>query len=679
MLSLLYSTCHKGVILSANNQRFVDIRNSITPHVVNVFFALMSVFALVVKLTNISTAKIASTGAIHSPLVHFLVDLRLSLNVSALYSTVLFVVCYLFIKRVRERHSFSRRELITFWALSLVFALFSVFGSSYAAHDSAIQLVKTTRGLLKNILALGGYAIFFSFILRFLYVQLDKVALLKDTDAHNAMSLKSFALLTGGLLVCWAPFIISHYPGILTADATNQLLQFAGVKDLTYQQLVNPISNTVFLNDSNPVFTTFLLGWFHRLGVLIGSQNAGMFAYIILQSLFLAGSLAYSLLFARSKNMPPYLVYSAFVCFAFLPFFSLYAAVLLPKSTLVPGIYLLYIMLLYQLIYKPDSKMTDLRTLVAFCVVELLLMLFVKSGFYVVLFTAVALCLYGRAHWKHLLSATLIPLIIFKVLFTGMFLPALDVSPGKSAEMYSIPFQQTARYVIEHGDEVTPAEKATINRVLIYDRLTSYYNPTTSDGIKDYSYRPERTSADLRAYFAVWAKQFVKHPLTYVSATYNNQYRYFQINNQGKIPYNLASNLDEQSWLRNGTTRLYLDDGKVRAKILYVEGSKQFDLSVPQALKKPAVIIEAAERLLMNLPGFNFLSSLGSYGVIYLTLIAFAALKNMKKYLLLMVPNMTYYLILIASPYSAQRYLLPMIYTLFFFIVVYVKEANERA
>ena len=81
----------------------------------------------------------------------------------------------------------------------------------------------------------------------------------------------------------------------------------------------------------------------------------------------------------------------------------------------------------------------------------------------------------------------------------------------------------------------------------------------------------------------------------------------------------------------------------------------------------------------MNLPGFNFLSSLGSYGVIYLTLIAFAALKNMKKYVILMIPNMTYYLILIASPYSAQRYLLPMIYTLFFFIVVYVKETNERA
>lgn len=465
---------------------------------------------------------------------------------------------------------------------------------------------------------------------------------------------------------------------MLTADSTNQLLQFGGVKDLTYRQLINPVSQTVFLNDSNPIFTTFLLGWFNRLGAFVGSQNVGMFLYIILQAIILAGSLAYSLLFAQRKAMPNYLVYSAFVCFAFLPFFPLYASVILPKSTLVPGIYLLFIMVLYQLIYNRDSKMTDMRTLVAFGVLELLLMLFIKSGFYVVLFTAAALCIYGRKHWKYILCATLIPLIIFKVLFTGILLPALDVSPGKSAELYSIPFQQTARYVIEHGDEVTPSEKATINRVLIYDRLASYYNPTTSDGIKDYSYRPERTSADLKAYFKVWGAQFMKHPLTYVSATYNNQYRYFQINNQGKIPYNMATSIEEQNALQNGMMRLYVDHGVVKANIAFVEGSKRFNISTPKGLRPYGAIVEATERLLMNLPGFNFLSSLGTYGVLYIMLIAFAVLKKMKRYLVLMVPTITNYLILIASPYSAQRYLLPVIYTLFLFIVVYVEETNQQ-
>ncbi|MBK5212010.1 MAG: hypothetical protein JJE36_06890 [Coriobacteriia bacterium] len=655
-------------MLSANNQRFVDIRKSITPQIINVFLALMSTYALIVKLKNISTAEIASTGVIHSPLVHLLTDLRISLSVSPLYTTILLVVCYMFIRRVREKYHFSRQELLTFWLLGLLFALFSVYGSSYAAHNSAIQLLKTTRGLIKNVLAIAGYTVFFSYALRFLYSLLNNITLRKTGNASEKMSFKSLAIVTGSLLICWAPFIITHYPGMLTADSTNQLLQFVGIKDITYQQLTIPLSQTVFLNDSNPVFTTFLLGWFYRFGNLIGSQNVGMFIYIILQSIILAGSLGYSLLLARQKALPNYLIYSAFVCFAFLPFFPLYASVILPKSALVPGIYLLFIIMLYQLIYERDSKMTNVRTLIAFGALELLLMLFVKSGFYVVLFTALALCIYGRKYWKYMLCATLIPLFIFKVLFTGMLLPALDISPGKSAELYSIPFQQTARYVIEHGDEVTPAEKTAINRVLKYDQLASYYKPTTSDGIKDYSYRPERSGAELKAYFMVWGRQFLKHPLTYVSATYNNQYRFFQINNQGKIFYSMSTSKDEQRFLR---------EGKVRADLYKVEGSKRSTISTPRALETPSAIVEGSESLIINLPGFNFLSSLGSYGVIYLTLIAFAALKRMKKYLLLMIPTMTNYLILIASPYSAQRYLLPVIYTLFIFIVVYIEEVHR--
>ena len=37
--------------------------------------------------------------------------------------------------------------------------------------------------------------------------------------------------------------------------------------------------------------------------------------------------------------------------------------------------------------------------------------------------------------------------------------------------MLSIPFQQTARYVKEHGKEVTKEEKMTINKVLNYDTI----------------------------------------------------------------------------------------------------------------------------------------------------------------------------------------------------------------
>lgn len=61
---------------------------------------------------------------------------------------------------------------------------------------------------------------------------------------------------------------------------------------------------------------------------------------------------------------------------------------------------------------------------------------------------------------------------------------AFHVEKDTPKEMLSLPFQQTARYVRDYGDEVTEEEKAAIGQVLDYDKIVKGYMELTSDPVK---------------------------------------------------------------------------------------------------------------------------------------------------------------------------------------------------
>ncbi len=106
------------------------------------------------------------------------------------------------------------------------------------------------------------------------------------------------------------------------------------------------------------------------------------------------------------------------------------------------------------------------------------------------------------------------------IFIMAAFLPltrsVLGVHPGGMQEMFSIPFQQTARYVKNHPTDISAKEKEVINKVLVFDDLAKKYNPTSADPVKRYSQRGSKK--DYLFYLTVWAAQGVRHPSTYVDA-----------------------------------------------------------------------------------------------------------------------------------------------------------------
>ena len=142
-----------------------------------------------------------------------------------------------------------------------------------------------------------------------------------------------------------------------------------------------------------------------------------------------------------------------------------------------------------------------------------------------------------RRRWIAIVGVAALALVL-NMAFARVVMPALDITPGSRREMLSIPFQQTARFVqkhdganagIEGGTDdglVSEEERRVIDRVLGYGTLASRYDPDKSDAVKN-GFNEDATTQDLAAYFAVWAKMFLRDPESYISAVVNNYYGYF--------------------------------------------------------------------------------------------------------------------------------------------------------
>ena len=137
----------------------------------------------------------------------------------------------------------------------------------------------------------------------------------------------------------------------------------------------------------------------------------------------------------------------------------------LSKGYIVYPVFYLYILFFFDLLIDHKRLLSKKRKLVQFIVLSILLCLVRHNGFYVAVVTMVGLIIFCKGNRKKC-TVLLIGLVAFWQIYNAV-LPRVGIIPGGKQEMLSIPFQQTARYVKEHGKEVTKEEKMTINKVLI--------------------------------------------------------------------------------------------------------------------------------------------------------------------------------------------------------------------
>ena len=248
-----------------------------------------------------------------------------------------------------------------------------------------------------------------------------------------------------------------------------------------------------------------------------------------------------------------------------------------------------------------------------------------------------------------MLVSAFIPVFIFTILISNIIYPALKIAPGSKREMYSVPFQQTARLVKEHGDEIPLEDREVIDKILAYDKIAQKYEPELSDKVKA-TYKKYSSPEEMSDYLAIWAKWLFIHPDTYIQATMNNCYGYF-------YP-------EAKSW--------------IAYKEITPPG-KRYGVSSPKILSPMRRFTNSIPEIVRNIPLFGLIESIGFYTWLMILSIAYLIYIQKNKIIVLYTPLLVLLLTCMVSPANTMmRYIYPMVLSVPILICYFIHNRNEE-
>lgn len=382
-------------------------------------------------------------------------------------------------------------------------------------------------------LMLAGYtvAVFTMMRLFFKGLELAEYVQLPGHFFHTFLEKKSFRNVFILLLVCWAPAIILSYPANLCYDCLGQISQGLGISAYSTH---------------HPLLHTMIVTACIKFGkVFTGGYQFGLFLYVWLQAIALAAALAASMsrLYKRNANrLMRFLVLGIYV---FAPVYSNMVSTAVKDIPFMAAV-IWYFLLLEEMVTE-GFKGRHLQYYVNLVLVETLVGLLRNNGIYMVALTGIC---FSVSLWKHyrkkiflraLMALCILPLLFCKGANAG--LAALtNAESGSVAEMLSIPFQQTARYLQLYRSELTDAEKTAIENVLQdVNLVAASYNSDISDPVK--ALYCGKGMGDLGAYFKVWMGGLMKHPAVYFDAFFAHVYGWFDPGAFNAVRYEAESEL----------------------------------------------------------------------------------------------------------------------------------------
>ena len=427
------------------------------------------------------------------------------------------------------------------WAipLAILFALITVVSQSLFAFDQFVVVAYTLYSRLFFVIRYIGYAILFYFALQ----GINKLYLMPQAaPALKRSKRQEFLLMMGVLLLCWLPYMLIYYPACMNGDTPDQLAQICGNREYCWSILSVTEDPTVNLwNTVHSPFHTWTISWFTWLGEKVGSYRVGFAAYSYTQCVLLAATCVYLLQKIRGHLGNHWAYKAAIFFFALNPMLPLWGMTIV-KDTPSAIANVFTVVLLYEMIASKEKQSWKKYTI--FGAVLLMDIVLRRNAIYAML---VMLPLVAIKLWKNkqalvkMVATLVLPMIIYQTLIAGWLYPALNIAKGGTRIIYSIPFQQTARFIQDNPDDVSPEEEAVILKVLqkgdtTLEEIAKSYLPVRADPVIRL-YNNSNTKEDMIEYMKTWAKMGMRDPGTYAQALGEMLYGWFFTDNKTDIPY----------------------------------------------------------------------------------------------------------------------------------------------
>lgn len=397
------------------------------------------------------------------------------------------------------------------------------------------------------------------------------------------------------LLLAWMPSIIGYAPALFLGDTPVQLSMWYGKENCVsnYVELLYP---DVTITTHHPVLHTMMLGACVQYGLeQMGSAMEGMYLYIHIQLAFTLTCFAYGFTLMKKLRVAYWLRLICLVLFALVPWYSEYA-MLVSKDVPFADALLVFCLQLIYLARKQGNPFD--WTVLALSAFMVTLMrnggeLFAYAGLAVL---TILLYSHRDKGGRYKVAFALVAAVaIVASSFAYYTFSVMHVTPGNRIEALSVPVQQTARYVKEFPDDVTPQERKAIDDVLVYEGLETRYSALESDPVKNYAadHRGDASDEAWSKYFTAWASMGSRHPLCYVVATMNGYYGYFYVSQLDLFHYTYEhSQLNARAIFNDTGLRIHMEyaqESKDMAQFResYLESFEQ--IPVLNLLMRPAI------------------------------------------------------------------------------------------
>ena len=459
-----------------------------------------------------------SAAARDSGILNIMENLRLSLDGTAVLSSFVAAALY-FLWRHNRRE--SPRPSVLLPICCFFIAVIWLMARSFEIDNTLQTLTSGWGQMFKSGVYLLGSAWFLTQLGIALDVFLEQGTDLKTGAGRLLAFYRRHSFLCPFLLLlcgCILPLALV-YPGGMNADSWCQ----AGM----YFRVVRPDWGLYEFTSHHPPAHTVYFSSIIALGRKLGSADLGLFAVMLLQAGMHSAVFAYALHTMRQLGAPRYLRVLGLLAAMFSPFYvTAYPTVV--KDNIYSWAILLFVIEVICMLHLGRDYWRRGRHMALLALGVLGSMLMRNNGKYVIwpmvlLLLIVFFVRYRKTGlFRRVVLALLLPVLAANLIQSAL-MSHYDIEKGSIREALSLPIQQTARYLLERGDEVTAEERAAIAAVLDYDNMARDYFPMESDPVKD-AFNPEATAADVLNYLKTWLRMGLKHPLVYVKATVNQSY-----------------------------------------------------------------------------------------------------------------------------------------------------------
>lgn len=431
-------------------------------------------------------------------------------------------------------------DWIALIAISAVVAVCGVVGVSYVAGEGWPIFDGVEVALLSVVFTIVAAFAFFLLDALFAWVcatrrlQVELPAgereplLARITPRWSPGSIAAFALI---MAVLWLPWLIANYPGGTYWDTYYQIYQIYPenhpISVIPWEEIREQTVTDAWLVDHHPVLTTLLYGGFGWASdQLTGNWMLGVFTFVCLQGAAHVIAFTAAIGYLRERNCPIVLCFCAYAFFCIMPFISTWAMCMV-KDSLFGVLCVPYLIMLFEAVRTRGASLRPMRTVVLFCVLGLFLCLTRKMGIFMVVPTALvaAVCLRRGKRpafaesgaVRACLAQAVSCILVMSVLLPLVVFPAANIRPGGTQEVLGPLLQQTARYMVDYGDEISVSEKRAVQNIIDYDKLVDQYQFDFADSVK-YRYNLNATPEQVLDYLRAYVTMGVRHPDSYLAA-----------------------------------------------------------------------------------------------------------------------------------------------------------------